>query len=190
MIVSQWHCELPCLHCSQCLPSRSPLSLLPAPCRSVPLGLKTDTKRQPRPNIDWVSGPQPSPSAGTERLKGHHCSARTQRPIAGFLAVQRDGPRGRRRRERWLWRVCISDLRWGGGGGWGSYSWRDSTVSGVRETSALEARGCGGGTVSRPRSPGVGSEPVFPPRGSVNLKRHQRELTECDFLSGGFRSYQ
>lgn len=40
--------------------------------------------------------------------------------------------------------MCISDLRWGGGGG-GGYSWRDSTVSGVRETSALEARGCGGG---------------------------------------------
>lgn len=36
--------------------------------------------------------------------------------------------------------MCISDLRWGGGGG-GGYSWRDSTVSGVRETSALEARG-------------------------------------------------
>lgn len=33
-------------------------------------------------------------------------------------------------------------------------------------------------------------KPVFPPRGSVNLKRHQRERAECDFLQLGLRNYQ
>lgn len=41
--------------------------------------------------------------------------------------------------------------------------------------------------MSRPWSPRVGSEPVFPPRGSVNLKRHQREWSECDFLDPGLQ---
>ncbi|KAJ4925979.1 hypothetical protein JOQ06_008164, partial [Pogonophryne albipinna] len=44
---------------------------------SLPLGSawikNRHKKRQPRPNIDWVSGPQPSPSAATEPLKGRHC---------------------------------------------------------------------------------------------------------------------
>lgn len=47
--------------------------------------------------------------------------------------------------------------------GQGDYNRRDSTVAGVKETSALEARGYDRGTASRPQSPGVGSEVVFPP---------------------------
>ncbi|CAB1455465.1 unnamed protein product [Pleuronectes platessa] len=62
--------------------NRTNPNLSPAPRCSVPLGLKTDTKRRPRPNIDRVSGPQPAPSARADGLKGGHCSARTQRPIA------------------------------------------------------------------------------------------------------------
>lgn len=41
--------------------------------------------------------------------------------------------------------------------------------------------------VSRPRSPGVGSQAALPPGGSLNLKRHQSELSECDFLHQGLQ---
>lgn len=45
VIVSQWHCELPHLHCFQCLPLLLPLRLFPAPCCLVPLGLKNGHKK-------------------------------------------------------------------------------------------------------------------------------------------------
>lgn len=70
--------------------------------------------------------------------------------------------------------MCISDLRWGGGGG-GGYSWRDSTVSGVRETSALEARGCGGGDRRPGRGVlGWGQNPCFHPE-EVSISKGIKE---------------
>lgn len=140
MIVSQWHCELPSLHCSQCLPLLSPRSLFPAPCCSVPLGLKTDTKRQPRPNIDWVSGPQPSPSArhrAPERpLLFRSYSAAHSR----LLAVHAERQTERRRRRESVHK--LSEV-----GQEGDYNRRDSTVTGVRETSSRGQRLRQGNTI-------------------------------------------
>lgn len=158
MIVSQWHCELPRSHCSQCLPSLSPLSLFPG---SLPLGsawIKNQAQKgKPRPNIDWTSGPQPLSQAPLFRSN----SAAHGR----LLAVQRDGPRAGDGRW-WLRRACICYRRWGKGdcnrtGQYSRWGWEKLPPKRPEATT--------GETVSRPRSPRVGSEPMFPPWGSVNL---------------------
>lgn len=70
-MVSHWHCDLPCLHCSQCLPMLSTLSFPPGP-NLVPLKFKPDTKKQHHPNIDKLSGLQPSTETGYQQ--GSHWS--------------------------------------------------------------------------------------------------------------------
>lgn len=65
VMVSHWHCELPCLHCSQCLPMLSTLSFSSTPS-SVPLGFKPDTKKT-APSIDKVTGLQPTKDTGHQQ---------------------------------------------------------------------------------------------------------------------------
>lgn len=123
MIVSQWHCELPHLHCFQCLPLLFPLRLFPAPCCLVPLGLKTDTKRQPRPNIDWVSGPQPSPSARRKLPERPLLFRSYSEAHSWLLAMPRDRLReGGDRRGRRGCGECAYVIRGG------DYNRRDNTV--------------------------------------------------------------
>ncbi len=66
---------------------------------------------------------------------------------------------------------------------------RQHRVGGERNFRIRGQRLRQGNSVQAAKSWG-GLEPVFPPRGRVNLKKPQREPTDCDFLQGGFRNYQ
>lgn len=107
---------------------------------SLPLGSawikKTDTKRRPRPNIDWVSGPQPSPEA--ERLKGRYCSTHTTQQPRLLAFSSKTKRRGDVRGGCGRVVHKLSKVGWlgGGVGGGGGVNRRDNTVTGVRETSA------------------------------------------------------
>lgn len=93
VIVSQRHCEQPHLHCSHCLPSLSPLSLFPAPRRSVPLGLRSGhkkvRKKEPTTSKYWLALRTARFLPTPERLKARYCSPRSQRPVAPPSSCQR-----------------------------------------------------------------------------------------------------
>lgn len=143
MIVSQLHCELPCLHCSQCLPLLSSSQPFPG---SLPLGsawIKNGHKKATTSKY-WLGLRTAALSQRRHRAPERPPLFRSYSAAHSrlFSCAERQAEGKEETGE-----VAVESVhKWSEvGQGEGGYSWRDSTVSGVRETSALEARGCCGG---------------------------------------------